>query len=72
MTKLDCHNVSVSVRPVDFDCNEDRGRVPDNLAALTETIVALHRANGDLSWLRDMISEEPDVFGNPADLPAVD
>lgn len=51
--KLDCHNVSISVRPVVMLADE-HARIPDNLATLTQTVIALHRANGDLGWLADM------------------
>ena len=55
--KIDVGSVNVTVRPADFDTNEDRGRIPDNLAALTYTVLMLHRANGDLAWVSDMLAE---------------
>jgi len=57
ITKLEVGSVNVTVRPANFEGAEDRGRIPDNLADLTLTVIALHRANGDMGWLHDMVAE---------------
>lgn len=59
MSKLELANVSITTRLEDFrnDHPDDRGRIPDKLAEATLTLLRLHRDNGDLAWVADMIQE---------------
>lgn len=36
---------------------EDTAEIPENLVKLSMVVLAAHRANGDLSWLSDMLHE---------------
>lgn len=54
--KLELHNVAVTTTSLGLS-EDECGRIPPNLARLTETIVGLHKANGDLSWLIDLASD---------------
>jgi hypothetical protein len=57
--KLEVTHPNVQARAVQF-ADDDHGRVPDNLAELTMTIIALHKANGDTGWLVDMVHDADD------------
>lgn len=56
ISKLEIHNAAITVTSLRLDA-DDHGRIPDNLAKLTETLIGLHKANGDLSWLLDLVGE---------------
>lgn len=51
--KLNVHTASVGVTTT----STDGGEIPANLARLTETVIGLHKANGDLMWVGDMVVE---------------
>lgn len=53
--KMEVSNANIQVRPVALT-DEDYGRIPDNLADATYTIFGLHKANGDLAWVADILS----------------
>ena len=56
-TKLELGNVSFTTRIASFEHADDSGRIPDKLAEATFTLLYLHKANGDLAWVNDMIGE---------------
>lgn len=56
VTKLDVGSVDVGVRMTSFG-EDDTGAIPDKLAELTLTVLALHKANGDLAWVIEMAAE---------------
>ena len=56
-TKLELGNVSFTTRIASFEHADDSGRIPDKLAEATLTLLRLHKANGDLTWVNDMIGE---------------
>ena len=53
VNKIEVHQAAVGVKTVEVD----DGRIPDNLAQLGLTVIALFKANRDLCWLDDMIRE---------------
>lgn len=55
-TKLELHNVSVSLTSVTLD-EDDQGLIPPNLARVAETIIGVLKANGDLLWLADEVRD---------------
>ena len=52
--KMDVHNVALSTTIFQWNEAEGAGRIPDNLARLTETVLKMHKVNGDLAWVQDM------------------
>lgn len=54
--KLELHNVAISTTSISLE-SDDAGLIPPNLAKLTETILKMHAANGDLMWVSDVIVE---------------
>lgn len=57
--KLDVHHSTVQARAISTD--GDEARVPDNLSDLTYTIIQLHKANGDLHWLKCAVEDAEDA-----------
>lgn len=57
-TKYDvAARVREDVEIVKADVNKHAGIIPTNLAELTNMIISIHRANGDLSWLADVVAD---------------
>lgn len=44
------------LKPFDTGADND-GMIPPNLATLTESIIRLHLANGDIAWIADMVHD---------------
>lgn len=57
MFKLEVHNANVSVITVESGAGDETDTIPGNLATLTKTVIAMHRANENLDWLFDMVSD---------------
>lgn len=51
-TKID-FNVSTLPPIRIFRCENGPGEIPTNLAQLTELLLQVHAANGDLAWVLD-------------------
>lgn len=66
--KLELANVTFSVRPINLS-EDDHGRIPDKLAEATFTLLHVHKANGDLAWVGDMVSEMEQGFQPGNDVP---
>ncbi|ABK43830.1 hypothetical protein Mmc1_2582 [Magnetococcus marinus MC-1] len=54
MTKIDTIHAKVNATMREV---EDNSEIPEKLAALTKQILEIHRRNGDLGWLSDMLQE---------------
>ena len=54
MTKTDSNHLCVAEIEAKIEMKSD---IPENLASLTMQILRIHKQNGDLAWVDDMLLE---------------
>ena len=54
MMKIDSNHLCVAEIEANIEMESD---IPDNLASLTMQILRIHKQNGDLAWVDDMLLE---------------